>query len=120
MDCEKCMEANQRDIRQDMGCGHEPLIAAADPWDHPDRKVERDERDEDGHIRLPVCPGYLCKLPEIYETARARVHWEKAGLRDYCGGQPSDHLLTAVEILDAAVSAFQAWSMKPAEEGDES
>jgi hypothetical protein len=120
MDCETCIEANPRDIRQTMGCGYEPPSPDADPWEHLDRKLESYERDDDGRLRLPVCPGYLCKLPEVYETARARVHWEKGALRDFCGGTPSDHLLTAVEILDAAVSAFQAWSMKPAEEGDES
>jgi len=57
-----------------------------------------------------VCPGYTCKLPEVIEAARLRVHWSKGILDAVLGGEPaSDILIDEIEILDDAVSHLERW-----------
>ena len=64
-----------------------------------------------------VCPGYTTQLPQVWEAIRGLKHWSKGSLREFCGGQPTDAMLMAIEIVDAEVNAQQSWSMAPAAEG---
>lgn len=103
-DCAGCMAANSREIRQSMGCGFEPPIEIVERWEPEGREPRPGELDEDGRELVPTCPGYVCKLPDVLEVARARVHWQKnaAAFTAVCGGEPTDQLLHAIEVLEGA------------------
>jgi hypothetical protein len=112
-DCQSCKKSSNQVTRQAIGCGYEPPAPPGipvRPWDHTGRKPSPGELDERGRQHLQICPGYVCRLPEVIETARARLHWEKGELVSFCGGaQPSDRLIDAIEILDGAVAEFRYW-----------
>lgn len=100
--------------RQGIACGYEPRVPHGMPaspaamnsaWTGP--------RSDDGKYHLPtVCPGYTTSLPAVQEIALARMHWGKGGLRDFCVGQPSDHMLRGIEILEGADREREAWVSK--------
>lgn len=74
-------------------------------WDHEGRDTKHDGEEK-------LCAGYVCRLPEVIEAARARMHWEKGALVSFCGGQqPSDHLLEAIEIFNHSVAELHHWQM---------
>lgn len=64
-----------------------------------------------------TCAGYVCGLPEVIEVVRARTHWTKGQLVAFTAGQPSEHLLAAVEILDAECSHYERWAQTAAADG---
>lgn len=109
--CDKCMKATSKEQRQDLGCAFEPLIEISHPWSPPGGKHGFQ------HASPTVCPGYTTSLPEVREAARAYSHWTKGQLADFCGGQPSDAMLMAVEILDYDVNCNQHWLLTPENEG---
>lgn len=109
--CEKCMQATSKEQRQYLGCPFEAPIENAQPWSPPDGKHGFK------HASPTVCPGYTTSLPEVRETSRAYTHWTKGQLAEFCGGQPSDAMLMAVEILDFDVHANQHYLMTPVNEG---
>lgn len=102
IDCDKCMESNSQIERQGLGCGWEPaplVQIGVRPWVHP------------GYTdTLPtVCPGYTTKLPEVVEINRARLHWSKGSIREFCAGEPTDNILRGIEILEGAVNEANCW-----------
>ena len=79
------------------------------PWDHADREKHPSESNEN-----PICPGYLCDLPEVIEVARAHLHWSKGSLHSFCRGeQPGDSLLYGIEVFEGALNSLSSWLMKP-------
>jgi hypothetical protein len=92
--------------RQALGCGYLPPVDGARAWTHRGQDVTLlDGLDE-------TCPGYCCKLPEVIEAARARLHWEKGTLRERCGGEPTDETLHALEELEIATNQCESWRME--------
>lgn len=55
-----------------------------------------------------VCPLYLGRLPALGEVVAALPHWRNGSLRDYCEGQPTRSLLSAVASLADAIEAHRA------------
>lgn len=109
------MANTPKELRQALGCGYELPVENARPWEPPVGKYGF--RQLKG-FRLPtICPGYSVNLPEVREASRAYAHWDRGQLRDFCGEQPSEGMMLAVEILDAEINAQQAWSMTPEENG---
>ncbi len=102
-----------------LGCGYTPPPSALPvvPWEHPGRRPPSSERDDAGVVATPVCPGYLCKLPEVIEVARARIHWERGHLVQFCGSQPTEEMLGLIEVLEGAANEMQHWAMTPASKG---
>jgi hypothetical protein len=87
-----------------MGCGYLPKSDSARPWAHHGFRGEVDH-----------CPGYVCKLPEVIEVARAVRHWRNGELRSFAHGQPADDLMALIEVLDASISELEAHLAKPRE-----
>jgi hypothetical protein len=105
-DCTRCLTMLSPSTRQAIGCGFLPPRDDARAWVHRGA----DPTALDG---LPeVCPGYACKLPEVVEASRARLHWEKGTLRERCGGEPTDATLAALEELEVAAGHCQAWTVE--------
>ena len=109
------MATVDRHTRQTMGCGYEPppppgVVVQA--WDHVGREPGKDERGNDGRIALEMCPGYACGLPEVVEVSRARMHWSKGSLSTFVGGEPTDALTAAVEVLEVESGRAQDWALR--------
>lgn len=114
-DCERCMLTTHRTQRQALGCGYEPPAAAhipVVPWDHEGRVAGADEHDERGRTLDPVCPGYLCGLPEVIEASHARAHWKHGELWSFTGSQPTRPLLMAIVTLDMEDARCQDWQLE--------
>jgi len=112
------MKDRNQQARQLMGCGYEPppeekLRPHVQAWDGSSlgRKPGADEKDDKGRIRLPVCPGYVCGLPEVIETSWAHVYWEKGELTQWCEGQSTGELRDAIELLAMESNAAESWAM---------
>jgi len=90
--------------RQALGCGYEPpaVLVPINTWRH------RGYRGPESS----VCPGYSTSLPEVLESALARVHWSKG----HSVGDSED-LLNAIVIMDGAFSELQTWLMTPTKDG---
>lgn len=117
LDCERCMREQDPLIRQTMGCGYlppPPSNIPVRPWDGSSlgREIRADERDEKGRIRLPVCPGYVCSLPEVLEASWAHEYWKNGELTQFCEGQSTPQLRDAIHILASEQSQAQAWASK--------
>jgi hypothetical protein len=93
--------------RRLMACGFEPPIDGAIAWDHEGREPRPFEKD-----LPPVCPGYVCGLPEVHEAVVARQWWEKGELALLCEGEATPQLRDAISVLDAEVSACESWVIK--------
>jgi len=108
------MASNARIQRQSLACGFEPPpppSVRVQAWDHPDREKRPGEDKEP-----PICPGYLCHLPEVIEIARAHLHWSKGSLHTFCRGEPvTERLNDGVEIFEGALNSLSSWLMKPKE-----
>lgn len=116
------METQSDHERQMLGCGFLPppaprLALSVRPWDHPGRKLEDDETDEDGVILNPTCIGYLLQLPELREVTVARLHWTKGQLAIWAGERPTEALLQSVVILELATNAVEGYYATPASRG---
>lgn len=117
-DCNECMRTRDIQARQLLGCGYEPqpaddkLRMYVQPWDGTSMGRQRspDELDAKGRVRLPVCPGYVCALPEVIETSWAHAYWEKGELTQWCEGQSTEQLRDAVNLLALETSLADAWS----------
>lgn len=103
--------------RQLKGCGYLPpppenLRPYVQAWDGTSlgRTIESDERDENKRVRLPVCPGYVCSLPEVLETSWAASYWEKGELSQFCEGQSTPQLRDAIHTLLSEQAAVSEWS----------
>lgn len=97
--------------RRALGCGYEPRRERVHltMWQPPtsNGKVGYDGPEP------TVCAGYTTSLPEVIETALARMHWLK-------GNVPLVHdsdLHDALVILDSAYNAVQHWALVPVSEG---
>jgi hypothetical protein len=107
------MKTTDKLTRQQLGCGYETPLEHADPWDHDGREPAGDEFDDDGHVRLPICPGYVCGLPEVREIAIARQFWDKGELAQFCdGAQATPMLRDGIAILEGEAGCSQLWAMK--------
>ena len=102
--------------RQALGCGYLPPAPEGfpvQPWDHPGREPAPDERDAKGKLRLPICPGYACSLPEVLEASHARAFAEQGELTQFCdGGVASRKLRDAITILNIERGQLLEWSAK--------
>ena len=108
--CETCMTRQSPHARQLGGCGYEPLLETREPW-------SGGSLPNYSGPQTTVCPGFSIALPEVIEVARARLHWSKGSLDQFCHGQAHDALIEGIEYLDGAVSEFQFWSSTPADKG---
>lgn len=116
MDCETCMERNNRQTRQHLTCGYEPrLDDEYRGWFPPDGKIGF--RQNAKTVRLPtVCPGYTTKLPQVIEIARAHRHWKNGQLGMFAP-DVSEALLFGIEIIDSEINAAQSFEMTPEKDG---
>lgn len=109
-DCSECKRTRPRAARVSMGCGYEPAPASGTPvivWTHEGWK----------HEPATICPGYSCRLPEVLEIARARLHWDKGQLGTFCEGQPSELIMIGIEILEGSASELERALLTPRSKG---
>ena len=99
------------ETRQAMACGYEA------PVSHARACSPLSVNPEWTGAEPTVCPGYTTSLPEVVEIGRARYHWDHGELRDFCAGQPSEHVIIGIEILDSHIGAMQRWAMKNPRKG---
>ena len=96
-----------------MGCGYEPPLMGSLAF-AKQVHIPRGWK----HDRPETCPGYTTKLPEVIETAYARLHWSKGALGVALRGeQPHEHLLDAIVLLEGASNECENLRMTPAAEG---
>lgn len=119
-DCTRCKKLNNSDTRQAMGCGYEPALPAEklQPLWLP-QGFRPPEPNEDGEpVQFPtVCPGYTVRLPEVIEIARARMHWLKGELSNFCDDKPVEMLMIGIEIMDASATDLHNAHMTPQSAG---
>lgn len=96
--------------RQSLGCGYEPSTdrVRLTIWQPPTGSA--------GYHgpQLSVCAGYTANLPEVTETALARIHWSKGNASTL---NASEDLLNAIVILESSYNQLQAWLMTPVKDG---
>jgi len=102
--CETCMESLEEEQRQLAKCGYAPPLTDsrapfAAAWGGLGYSGPKPT----------VCPGYSTSLPETIEILRARLHWSKGSLREFCGGKPTDALMVGIEIAEGAENERQTW-----------
>jgi hypothetical protein len=102
------------ETRQYWGCGYLPPLAddkPVMPWNHVGRAQNRDEVDERGRLLHPVCPGYVCDLPEVHEASDAHLTSTKfGGLPVFCEGKPPTPMLRrAVTLLECEYARVIDW-----------
>lgn len=99
------MQNQTADIRKTWGCGFEPAATGnLAPFVRVPVPIGCD-------VKPTTCPGYTTRLPEVIETARARLHWSKGSLDQFVRGWATEHLIGAIEILEGSSNEVQAWSM---------
>jgi len=87
-----------------MGCGWEPSVEGATTW------WPRDALDDDPP---DTCIGYLIRLPELQEAARAMIHWERGTLRERFGGlEPTGALLDVLETIHRSANELEAHTLR--------
>lgn len=115
------MRNKNEQARQLMGCGYAPPPAErlrpyveSGVWDGRSlgRVVRPDEMDENRRVLLPVCPGYVCTLPEVYEATWAHRYAERGELTQFCEGQSTPHLRAAMDEYDVEVSRMTSWATR--------
>lgn len=109
------MREQPEQTRKYMGCGYLPPAPEGVPvgaWDGTSLGRERgaDELDDKKRVRLPVCPGYVCALPEVVEASWAHAYWEKGELTQWCEGQSTSELRDAIELTAMEQAAASAWA----------
>lgn len=107
------MREQPKEARQSWGCGYIPASPRAHPWQPPSYDAHADEKDERGRLRLPVCPGYVCNLPEVIEATHAKAWRDHGELTQWCdGGQSTPQIREAIAVLDYEQARVQAWAAK--------
>ena len=110
LDCSRCLESVPEIGRARWNCG---LMAPAD------RLGPGFPTPPGAGVSSDICPGYLITLPQVVETARARLHWERGCLSDRYEGEPLTGLLfDCLEILQAAIGDLESRAMNEASNGD--
>lgn len=107
-DCGGCYKNTPALVRQSLGCAFEPPPPSSvfvRAWDHPDRRPSPDEF-ENGQPKPQICPGYLCRLPQVIEVGRAHMHWSKGSLSAF-SPEPSELLIEGIEVLEMESHALQ-------------
>jgi hypothetical protein len=97
--------------RMSMGCGYEPRAddrVHLTVWQPPSGSAGYQGED------LTTCAGYTCNLPDVGETALARVHWGKGNASVL--GLTEDGL-NAIVILEGQHNQLQAWLMTDEKDG---
>lgn len=122
--CAGCMKANHETTRREMGCGFLPPLSPRRrlPVWRPSALAyagdQQPSENEDVLLARATCAGYLVRLPQVVEVARAHNHWHKGELATFCGRDaPSELLLMSVEILAGSVSDLNLALMTPASKG---
>lgn len=109
-DCKRCKMTTNQAQRQSLGCGYEPRSDRVhlSVWQPPSGK--------NGYSGPPLtaCAGFTCNLPQVVETAMARVHWSKGNVAVL---NPTEELLDCIVILEGQSNQLQAWLTTPAKEG---
>lgn len=109
------MQANPALTRQAMACGYLPPVESSRslpvvPWSFP--MIAKDAP------KPTICVGYLQRLPELHEIARARLHWSKGSISAFTGNEPvSEELLIGIEVLDSSSRSVEDWRVTKKEEG---
>lgn len=102
-----------RDQRRDLACGYEKPLSGAAPWYPPFA-----EKLGYQHKLPTACAGYLTRLPEVTEVARAHLHWTKGQLEAFCGkDEPSPLLLLGIEILEGEMSRVTTYALTDKKDG---
>lgn len=94
--------------RRAMGCGYEPPLRFRLPLWTPDAFPDKSP---------DICAGYLVRLPEVLEVARAYNHWSKGELASFTLGPPHEQLSIGLEILAGSINELECARMKPASLG---
>lgn len=106
MECDACKRMTAETQREYMRCGWMPTSMRTGPNMHT----------EIGE--LDTCPGYLIRLPQVNEAARARMHWEHGSLEHrYDGQEPTGTLLDCIEILVSQISEVESEALYRAQDG---
>ena len=110
LDCSRCQELVTKEARARWNCGLlKPSERIGPGFPAPADWGESSE----------ICPGYLVTLPQVIETARARVHWEKGLLKERYEGQNLPGVLfDCIEILSGAVSDVESFATRSARDGN--
>jgi hypothetical protein len=109
-DCTSCKQANPVAVRQSMGCGYESPTESPIVWTPEGMRIGSDDK-------IRHCAGYTTRLPEVIEIARARTHWDKGHLVEFCGGQPTQPMMIGIEIIDASAHQLESALMTPRSKG---
>jgi len=100
LDCETCTDPH---TRRCLGCGFLPStqhLAGDRPFPE-----------------ATVCPGYLVRLPEVVEAARARSWTKRGGLTPLYGSKKLPMVaLDAIDILESAANEQEARSFRERQE----
>lgn len=104
-DCDKCMQRNDLNTRQLMGCGYEQ------PHEMPDLVVTW------MHVGMrgaapDTCPGYATRLPEVVEASWARSFFEKGSLAQWTDEPVTELTREAIKVLSVAASEAQSYELE--------
>jgi hypothetical protein len=106
------MQTTTVDIRRTLGCGFEPPLDGAVPWQPPSGPLGF----QGG--RLKICAGYTTNLPEVLEVVTARVHWKHGELRSFCGERkPTEETMHRILVLENAYNGLSNWRSTPKKNG---
>lgn len=111
------MREQTEQTRIAIGCGYLPQDPNAQPWAPVGRMECSDERDPKTlKLYLPVCPGYVCSLPEVIEASRAHFFLKNGGLQQFTGTEPpSEALLLSVQVIESEVNKIITHRQREAE-----
>lgn len=114
VDCENCLNTQDRQTRQGLRCAYEAPVEWGRAWEPPSGKAGFRT-----NAKLPlvdICPGYTTSLPVVNEVARAHRHWSKGSLGAFAK-EPTEALLMGIEVFDSEVNNCQSYEMTPESEG---
>jgi len=108
-DCDRCQRNTTRLQRREKNCGFLP----------PDERIGHGAYMITVPFEFPTedikeCPGWLIRLPQVYEAQVAYMWTEKGMLRErYPDGERLELLMDCVQVLSAEQSSVEAWRMTP-------
>lgn len=100
-DCDQCMRDYPRQTRQALGCGYEPRIDHAQPWQPEAWKGPSPT----------TCPGYTTTLPEVREGIEARHYLDKGSLNLLVKDELHDGLREAIALVEGADGEVTRWAI---------